>query len=360
MIIGIVTQPLNGNFGGIMQNYALQIMLKRLGHLPITLDFISTLSYKEYLLTTLKSCFLYLFPKKRRYFIKRIKNRPEISNIFINQYINKTPIIYHYKKSFISKYKLDCIIVGSDQVWRPSYNRYIEDMFLKFAASHNIKRIAYAASFGVGQCEFTKREISKINPLLQKFDALSVRESSGEYIIKQQFCLQASTVLDPTLLLKRDDYVDLIKDMPVIHTSKLGVYILDMDDSKCALCNSILNGLGLNFMQQIGNSPNDICVEEWLCLFRDSKFIVTDSFHGTVFSLIFKKPFISISNKDRGQSRFVSLLEPLGLQSRIVEADNKNIDSIINQEINWIKIDEVLKEKREYSLEYLINALSKQ
>ena len=356
MNIGIVTQPLNGNFGGIMQNFALQCILKKMGHNPITIDFMSTIPWHLFILTSLKS-FVLLFTPKRRKFLHRKFSRPQISEQFINRFINKTPIVHRYKTSLIHNYDLDCIIVGSDQVWRPSYNQFLEDMFLKFAKNAIIKRIAYGASFGVDKNEYTDKEIQRVKPLVDLFNAISVREESGQSIVYNNFGKAAQIVLDPTLLLKREQYLEIIgkahsKSIPI-----LGAYILDGDTHTTKLIKDTKELLGIKTSKIITNAPEDISVEEWLCLFRDAEFIITDSFHGTVFSIIFQKPFVTIANRERGNSRFISLLKSVNLTNRIIYENSDNLEKIIADKIDWNRVIESLDILRTKSIDFL-NAIN--
>lgn len=134
MKIGIVTQQLIGNYGGTLQNFALQQVLKRLGHDPITIDFIQPpISYFRYLLSICKSMVLFLIPNKRRPFARRlIPKRYAIMDSFVKKHIAVTRQVSSYTPDLIKEYGLEAMITGSDQVWRPRYNRILEDMFLRF------------------------------------------------------------------------------------------------------------------------------------------------------------------------------------------------------------------------------------
>ena len=193
MKIGIITQPLRYNYGGIIQNWALQTVLKRLGHDVVTLD---PWPYKE--LPKVRLPFAYTMRLLKRLMGKRVRIRKErglnraynVKVTNIRPFIDRNISVRYYKKwSELSSSDYDALVVGSDQVWRPVYNkswgRNIRNMFLDFSANWNVKRITYAASFGAEEWEFTELETAACAQLLKKFDAVSVREASGVDLCKK-------------------------------------------------------------------------------------------------------------------------------------------------------------------------------
>ena len=224
----------------------------------------------------------------------------------------------------------DAIIVGSDQVWRPEYlwECSVTDMFLGFVQGDHLKRIAYAASFGVDHCPFTTEQLQKCIPLLKKFDAVSVRESSGVEICRNDFGIEASQMIDPTLLLQPDDYRQLIDQGDTTPSAgDLLVYLLDRSPEKDEIVSSIAvakNGHPFYVGSRVDEptAPLEeriqLPVEQWLRGFQDARMVVTDSFHGCVFSILFQKPFVAIGNASRGMARFTSLLHLFGLENRLV------------------------------------------
>ena len=172
MRVGIITQPLEMNYGGILQNWALQQALKRLGHAPITIDAYQRFTTPHYVFNYLRAKTLRMMGKKcnlpRRY---HGATRSENTGRFIEQHIDKTRVMWDYKSSVVRKYHLEALLVGSDQVWRRWYIKdHMTDMYLKFAEGLPVKRIAYAASFGVDKWEYTKEQTEACAPLLQQFD----------------------------------------------------------------------------------------------------------------------------------------------------------------------------------------------
>lgn len=147
MRVGIVTQPLVGNFGGILQNYALQQVLRKLGHEPITIDYFGGTNGFRYKMFVIKRVISHLI-NNHRLPLGRAKYLPSgVSDIFIRKNISLTDCTTRYRSRFIQRYHLEALVAGSDQIWRPIYNNSLPDMFLKFAKQSNVRKIAYAASF---------------------------------------------------------------------------------------------------------------------------------------------------------------------------------------------------------------------
>lgn len=221
------------------------------------------------------------------------------------------------------------IIVGSDQVWRQTYSPCITDFFLSFLLQSprpSFRRIAYAASFGTNECDIDPGLIPVCRKGLQSFDAISVRESSGISILKETFNSEGELVLDPTLLLSAADYESLLNNrVQNCESSGIVSYILDKAEDKKRILNDIqllhpeskthVNLTVFNGRKTEENTPT---LEEWLLAFRNADYVVTDSFHGCVFSIIFRKPFVVIANPTRGVDRFYTLLDEFGLRDRLV------------------------------------------
>lgn len=371
MKIGILTQPLKNNYGGLLQNYALQTVLKRMGHEVITID------RKRYI--SLKDKFIIIF---KRVVLRCLLNRKDIYPI-IPYWINKRDFrtISKNTNSFIkeniyvteeitsnrgmkrlNKYNLDAYIVGSDQVWRPLYSPNLPTYFLDFLENNNrLKKISYAASLGTDKWELSRKETKMAIKLIKQFDAVSVREESAISLIRDYLGLDAVHVLDPTMLLTALDYKELIKTHNTKHSQgDLFVYILDETIEIQPIVNRISNDKNLTpfriMPDEMPSSEIDKCifppVYQWIRSFIDAEFVITDSFHGTVFSIIFGKPFVVIPNKSRGNSRFISLLNILGLNSLMVNTVEE-ITNEIYEPIDYESIRSVLVEWRTKSISFI-------
>lgn len=358
MKIGIVTQPLFNNYGGLLQNYALQQVLKRLGHEVKTIDFVGRVSFTRYLLSTSKQLLISVLKCRRpqiRSYVAIPTFRNPIMADFVKNHIDTTRIVHSYTKEIINEEHFDAVITGSDQVWRPIYNRYIEDMYLKFVPD-SIKKIAYAASFGVDTWEYNAKLTKRCAKQAKRLNAISVRESTGVALCKDYLGVDATCVLDPTILAGADAYNPLLKEKTE-EQDYLFAYILDITPEKQAYVESLAKSKGLKLIIRGADENATLSVENWLSMIANSFMVVTDSFHGTVFSILFHRDFYSIVNVARGGTRFASLLNPLGLEHRM--GDVSQVQSTESPSIDWQLVDCFLDQHRRDSMNFLTNALKK-
>lgn len=341
---------LNFNYGGILQNYALQQALKRLGHEPITIDYFPPYPWFRRVLSCCKTVLLWFNPRKRRPL--RYRNRRPYISDFIGRYIDTTRTVKSYTASLISEYKLDALIVGSDQVWNPRMGSSdIKDRFLQFAEDSSVTKIAYAASFGVDQWVYSPEQTDAARRLVRKFDAVSVREESGIALCRKYLDVEVAWVLDPTLLLRRADYEKLCRDIPV-RRNFLMAYILDADReaSRCVEAVAARRDLPIEYVY--ADAYMSLTIQEWLAMFRDADFVITNSFHGTVFSIIFNKPFLVLPNEKRGLARIQSLLSIFKLENRLIY-DMSDMGNRCRAEVNWCTVNQILETERAKSIGFL-------
>ena len=334
MNISIVTQALLDNYGGLLQNFALQRVLKSMGHSPRTIDYRPlTNFYSEFprvFGSWLKTVYLFVFKGVRRDFarFRQSKKRNPIFDSFVSQWIDVSAQTSQYSYEQLKNEKSDAIIVGSDQVWRPSMNLCVEDMYLRFAKDISARRIAYAASFGVNEWEYTEKQTKECSALAKKFKAISVREESGVDMCKENLDVDATWVLDPTLLLKKGDYLKICENVTASSKPYLAAYVLNMSDSIRKECEQVAAEKGMELKMFSADSKATLTIPEWLAMFRDASYVVTDSFHGTVFSIIFGKEFNCIYNETRGAARFESLLNLY---------NSGKLEEMRQFSLNWLK-----------------------
>lgn len=355
MKVGIVTQPLYNNYGGLLQNYALQQVLIRLGHDVKTIDFVYRQSFLNYILSVgkqiIRAAIKLQYPQITPYVpIQNFRN--PIMGDFVDNYINTTQIVHSYTYSLINKEHFEAVITGSDQVWRPMYNVYIQDMYLKFVPD-KIKKIAYAASLGVDTWEYKKALTRICAKLVKRIDAVSVREETGVNLCQKHLGVDATCVLDPTILAGASTYKPLLKEKK--GPNYLFAYILDITPAKKEYVEGIAKANNLEIKIHGADKNAILSVEDWLSMIANASFVVTDSFHGTVFSILFHREFYSIVNMQRGGTRFSSLLNPLGLHERLCDVSPINPLRVIP--INWNAVESLLEEKRRNSLDFLIKSL---
>lgn len=386
MKIGILTQTLHNNYGGLLQNYALQQILIRCGHTPCTIDHTRTEEVKRLRreLSRVKAHICHLaFPTRYRRpdYVANKHEEAIISqntNYFIDKYIRRTRTLSSHNDflNIARDYKFQAYVVGSDQCWRPEYNRsFLKEMFLCFAEKQSdVNRVTYAASFGKDKWDLpleTKKECARLAKL---FDLVTVREESGVSLCKEHLGVEAQNVLDPTMLLAKEDYIKLVEQEGELHSSgDLFYYILDPSQEKAKFVMDAANSMGLvpftvmpkyprgyRSKKNIKDSINDCIypsVTSWLRAFMDAKMTMVDSFHGMVFSIIFNKPFWVIGNAERGMSRFTSLLKNFGLEDRLINLEHP-VSIELKQTINWDSVNrqkEILAEK---SMSLLIESLT--
>lgn len=352
MNIGIVTQSLKGNYGGILQNFALQQVLLSLGHKVITFDYMQKPRFVDYLRCRVKRI-LRLADSRLEYYPKR--NHPQICD-FIDRNIFKTHMFWNrYRSSLISWYDIQALVVGSDQVWRPCYNHYLEDSFLQFARGYKMPKIAYAASFGTSEWEYTTKQARVCSKLLANFTAVSVRESSA-INLASKLGAKAEQVLDPTLLLGKDGFDKILNSATKTNDNDpyIGTYVLDKSEKKFDLITQLQSELGINLLLSSTQNEAGMGPIEWIQRIKDSRFFITDSFHGTVFCILYHVPFVALCNSERGADRFSSLLNTLNLSNRLISDSNiTEALNIVSEPIDWDFVDAKLDDLRVKSREFL-------
>ena len=379
--IAILTQPLHANYGGLLQAYALQKVLLAMGHDVVT-DRHPKQKFKPYYRQL-------LYPFKYT-FLKYIWRRKGIETVFPCSHTKETyPIVSVNTQKFVDEQirtvdffqgndrpseaminSFDTFIIGSDQVWRPKYSSFLPAYFLDFTEGKSCKRISYAASFGVSNWELNEKQTLLCKHLLQQFDAVSVREDAAISLCKTHLETDAVHVLDPTLLLDKTDYVDLVEQAkePVC-SGNLMVYVLNRTEEKTLIMNEVARVRGLKPFEimpkrTLVNSTKKqlhLCsyptVTRWIRGFMDAEYVVTDSFHGSVFAIIFNKPFIAIGHKRRGLARFNSLLSLFSLEDRLIHSLSELTTERIQAPIDFERINALRKSEIIKSVDFLKHAL---
>jgi len=368
--IGILTQPLHDNYGGLLQAYALKETLESLGHDVVVIN-------RQGRPTSTIRTIASIIKNK----LKGKKSKPRLSEqqkevisqhtlAFRKKYIpNLSHLITNNRDMWeLNDMGFDAYVVGSDQSWRPKYSPRISNYFLDFAKDEkDIKRISYAVSFGVSHWEFNNDDTKTCSSLAKAFDAISVREDSGTSLVKEYLGMDAIHVLDPTMLLSKDHYLQIVKDEKQLRVDgELKTYILDKTFEKQRIVNAFEAELGIKSFEVLPKKRLGIDQIEdinefvfpnpakWLRGYQDAKFVITDSFHGTVFSLLFNIPFVAIGNKRRGVARFESLLTLFGLENRLItEPQEFNINKFYNEKIDWDRVNATLQQEKVKSMKFL-------
>ncbi len=360
-----ITFHASHNYGSNLQAYALQQVIKSLGHENEIIN-LRTARQKDlytvftrrrgmrYIVKNLSHLFYY-FPLKRAYnkFEEFINNRLSLTQEFqTEQDIAKANLSY------------DCYIAGSDQIWNPVPADFDWAFYLPFVKGG--KKISYAPSFGqlaaLGNDEIKKRIASE----LSSFDCISVREAGSANNVKLLTGQTPPIVLDPTLLLTREQWLDLIKDRPrLVDGDYIFFYTLFADPERMAIIKRVAKAIGLpvvtsNFSNQydVFNSFKkryDAGPLDFLTLIRDAKLVVVSSFHGTVFSALLNKPFFAIDGMS--DARIQTLLSTAGMEDREITIDNVESQCRRAFDIDFDEANRRIALARKPSIEFLQNSI---
>lgn len=371
----------NHNYGGMLQAYALQRKIKDL--VPKSYE-VKTLNYqsahnplypsllsrcRQYSLTQIIEKFMMTRIERKTYLIAdKLKVRHELFNQFSSEYISQSTL---YNVDDIDKIAqdFDVLICGSDQIWNPNV---INRVLLGDLGSNNqMHLISYAAS--IGRTILSDYEKGYYIPRLNKFEKISVRENSAKKILDELNIEQTvDVVLDPTMLLEYGDW-NRITSERLIEVP----YVLLYSFSDCRLKHQLVEyykkmGLKVFYIPYAKQKYNtfdgkckmiplwDIGPREFLSLIKYANVVYTDSFHGTVFSILFNKEFY-VYNRNKGNSRtsmnsrIYDLLKTLGLETQLLT--NKGFDFSNRQKIEYDTVNRVIKKYRNASLDWLKNAL---
>ena len=346
--VGVIGWWYSGNYGSVLTYYALHQLLTSLGLSVLMIERPGREDNDNYVIVPDS------IPRRfagKRYHISR------------TYHFNELGMLNDICKTFIS---------GSDQL----FNYYLRNIsgppfYLDFVAPYN-NIISYASSFG-NDYYGDEKTLLQSAYLLKRFKALSFRETYAVEICKNKFGIDAVCVLDPVFMVDRSEYDKLGDEADLqIQGDYIAAFILDPDDEKRQLLQQISAKMGMPVHCLIDavkiqenteklNLPNihgDADVEEWIAVMRNAKFVITDSFHGTCFAIIFRRQFISLANHRRGARRFGSLLEQFSLSDRLV----RNISEVYAKDdlyvpIEYDKVFEMIDARRQESLDWLKHAI---
>ncbi len=368
MKIGLLTVPFNNNYGGMLQAFALKSVLAGLGNNVVIIN------RKRNPLKGLKFTIYNWLVKAHiidDFLEKRTVALSVNTDVFKAKYLTPITEPYYSSKDLQKSLSLgiEAFVVGSDQVWRFRYALdSIDDYYFGFLKGTDIPRFSYAASFGIDTMDYPEEKIQNIKLLLKDFCGISVREESGKYLLENYLGVTPGItehVLDPTLLLSVDFYVDLFKGEKFCVDSYLFTYVLDGALTSKELINSILCKTGLMQMDlkaETGDRKKLSIiepVEKWLSGIYYSKYVLTDSFHGTVFSILFNRPFVVFANPGRGMARMKSLLNMFDLNDRLVMNPNEDVNAVLERSVDWAYVNNKLEILKVKSLEYIKETLRK-
>ena len=362
--IGIFSLPLNWNYGGILQQYALSEYIKKKNFKPIIFSRrASRKSFLILLIVNLKWKIIMILEKLNCFNFLPLVATESFKKKFLD---NKTKDFFDSKKitAFVKKNKIKHFIVGSDQIWNVEATPSIHDSFLGFVDKDKNNVLAsYAPSFAHDDWKYSIKQTIDSKMLLKNFSFISVRENAGVELISKHFKMNSIRVLDPTFLLDVNDYHKLLENENsnndkrkktifsyIFENGAERIKIIEKDAKKNNL--EAISFCGLNNIPNlIKNNRRNYSVESWLNSLKNSSLVVTDSFHGMVFAIIFKKNFYVLLNQKNGTSRINSLLKDLDLESRII--DNLDLIQYNINNIDWNSVEIRLEKLKVISMNFL-------
>lgn len=371
--VGTLTFHNCDNYGAVLQAYALQKVLLDMGMDTEIINYsrnnlvdVSQM-FKTKTLTTLKGN-----PDKQLYSVKEFfemvfhgdGNSYDIHESFVKfrqkNFICSRPVNKKTIRKLENKY--DYIIVGSDQVWNCGRVNLDTTYLLDFV-SNDDKKISYAASFGINTVP--KKYINTYKFLLSKFSRISVREEQGVNLVKKLTGKKAECVLDPTLLLDKNEWIKIADRNIGKHEHYILVYNLGESNRIMEIANKLSKqtGFKVRYVRKQKSKTDSRVVkgvspEKWIGLFYNADYIITNSFHGVVFSINFNKNFYAVKAEDRirkaMQSRLENILNKVKLTNRYISSYSE-ID--LKETIPYKKVNSNINILREQSIAYLKEAL---
>ncbi|MBE8719324.1 polysaccharide pyruvyl transferase family protein [Sphingobacterium pedocola] len=370
------------NYGQLLQAYALQTFLKKSGYDAFLIRYKRefTLHDEKGVRKVAKAIYL-LF---RKFFFQDVGNR-EVSSSSIQQRDFKNFYKEHFKfseKLYTNIEQLknappiaDAYIAGSDQIWNWG-GRYGYDKvyFLQFG-DMNVKRISYAA--GMSKIVDNPQLKKELKSYLRRFDSVSLREPTGIHLLKEAGFITPQVVLDPTLLLQKEDYKDLTRSIPTPSKEFILGYLINFktaDDIDWNTIEDYLSSTGIDFRyvsaegytgatDKLGTYETQYyTTPEWLASMENAKSVLTSSYHGLLFSIIMNKPFLFFFIEDKehsyGRNRAMHILSELGLESRVYQKKNSlTFEEQLNRPIAWKDVVNKLEKLKQKSIDFLINAI---
>ncbi len=393
MKIGIITyvNTATCNYGAELQAYALQHKLNELGYNTEVVNLRRELPgngrFKEVVRKAVKVRFerMGFFPacasvarlvcsvaKDKHYAKKyavRFGEKKQMFREFFMQHIRHSVREYSPADMDTAELPYDTFIAGSDQIWNYKNSDRVDIFFLMFANRLGAKKVSYAASFSVSKIpqEYQARYTQWINNI----DFLSVREYAGVEIVRSLTGRKSSLVCDPTLLLDKEEWISQFEkpEKPLVEGKYVLIYSMSRSTNVTRIASRIARELGgikvVNIKLNFTPSKSDgilqldfVSPPQWVWLLLHAEYVVTDSFHGTAFSINFNKPFTTVQNPLSDlNSRVDTILTRLGLKGRLYVDNGKAFepDSLL---IDYATVNHKLNEWRKESLDFLINALN--
>lgn len=365
--VGIITFHKAHNYGAFLQVYALQRQVEKLGNESFVINYNDKNIIKSYKLFKFSKnpikCMKLVLKSLKNY--KRNKKRYDKFNSCINKKLNLTKDYNSFDELAKNYPQLDSYITGSDQVWNSIITKGLQDSYTLNFGNKEINRISYAAS--IGNSSLANNEEEKYKNKISNIDHISVREEEAKNILSKIIDKPINVVLDPTLLISKQEWENIIKEENVENEKQKYIlaYVVEKNEEYVKIVNELSRKTGLkvihfasedNGIENVIRSAYTDGPFEFVNLIKNAEYVVCTSFHATVFSIIFNKKFFVVPHKKTG-SRVTNLLNKMQIENRVVYTleDFKNID--YNLDTNWEMVENILNIERENSKKWLQEAI---
>ena len=332
------------NYGAILTCYGIQCLLEKLGYYPKIINYIG-------------------YPKS----VGCKDFEKSFSNKFAQKYFNLTKEVNAYEDFYSLNKNCDTFITGSDQVWRKGCAQGVLNenlnwtlFYLDFVRSDK-KKLSYAASIGTNNIDGTQSDYEKINYYLSQFDSISVREEKGKELLKENFDIESTQIVDGIFHIPIETLNKMTEEYQV-NEKYIGCFLLPYFIGQ-KWSKNILDTVSkkLNLPIKFFKFDYQTPVEEWLAFIKNSQFIITDSYHGTLTSIIFNVPFLHIQNAPHVQSRFDTIFNSFEITNKSISQfdETLNYDELLSP-FDWIKINNNIKQEVERAECWVKHAMIKE
>lgn len=383
--IGLAVVTYVNNYGSFLQSFATQQIIRNLGYNTevINIDGVNATIKKARKKYFLKRCFNInelksyavtiqgiVRAKLDKKYAKDINTRNRVFGSFRKEHFNFSPVSKTWDEMSALCQQYAAVVVGSDQLWRPVN---IEgDFYTLNFVPNEINKVAYSTSFGVSS--LPKKTAEKAKRFLKRIDHLSVREASGQKLVKELIGKDIPVVCDPTMLLSAEDWEKYVDEKPIVDGPYILCYFLGSNEEYLKFAKRMKQEKGMKIVGLVHcagyNKHVDVYMDEmpfsagpleFINLIKYARYVLTDSFHCCVFSILFKKDFFAFrrfadNDEMSTNDRLVTLFDWTGIKGRLLNGTEDITDDLFSH-IDYEYVMSRIQEKREDSMKYLTNAL---
>ena len=383
--IGLAVVTYVNNYGSFLQSFATQQIIRNLGYNTevINIDGVNATIKKARKKYFLKRCFNInelksyavtiqgiVRAKLDKKYAKDINTRNRVFDSFRKEHFNFSPVFKTWDEMSALCQQYAAVVVGSDQLWRPVN---IEgDFYTLNFVPNEINKVAYSTSFGVSS--LPKKTAEKAKRFLKRIDHLSVREASGQKLVKELIGKDIPVVCDPTMLLSAEDWEKYVDEKPIVDAPYILCYFLGSNEEYLKFAKRMKQKKGMKIVGLVHcagyNKHVDVYMDEmpfsagpleFINLIKHAQYVLTDSFHCCVFSILFKKDFFAFrrfadNDEMSTNDRLVTLFDWTGIKGRLLNGTEDITDDLFSH-IDYEYVMRRIQEKREDSMKYLTNAL---